>query len=59
VDWAQVCDVQLPKDEKTVVKLETWLDSDNDKDFVKIYERIESGGWTEMMVTDVEGLLLR
>jgi hypothetical protein len=33
------------KDGKTVVKLETWLDPDNDKDFVKIYERIESGGW--------------
>src|ERR687896_168839 len=33
------------KDGKTAVKLETWLDPDNDKDFVKIYERIESGGW--------------
>src|SRR5215210_2579497 len=30
---------------KTVVKLETWLDPDNDKDFVKVYERIDSGGW--------------
>jgi hypothetical protein len=30
---------------KTVVKLETWLDPDNDKDFFKVYERIDSGGW--------------
>jgi hypothetical protein len=46
------------KDGKTVVKLETWLDPDNDKDFVKIYERMESGGWG-MMLIDVEGLLIR
>jgi len=30
---------------KTFVKLETWLDPDNDKDFVKVDERIDSGGW--------------
>jgi hypothetical protein len=30
---------------KTVVKLETWLDPDNNKDFVKVYEKIDSGGW--------------
>jgi hypothetical protein len=30
---------------KTVVKLETWIDPDNDKDFVKVYEKIDSGGW--------------
>jgi hypothetical protein len=33
------------KDGKTAVKLETWLDADNDKDFVKVYEKIDSGGW--------------
>jgi hypothetical protein len=33
------------KDGKTAVKLETWLDPDNDKDFVKVYEKIDSGGW--------------
>jgi hypothetical protein len=30
---------------KTVVKLENWLDPDNDKDFVKVYEKTDSGGW--------------
>jgi len=30
---------------KTFAKLETWLDSDNDKDFVKVYEKVDSGGW--------------
>lgn len=30
---------------KTVVKLENWLDADNDKDFVKVYEKTDSGGW--------------
>lgn len=33
------------KDGKTAVKLETWLDADNDKEFVKVYEEIDSGGW--------------
>jgi hypothetical protein len=28
-----------------VVKLETWLDPENDKHFVKVYEKIDSGGW--------------
>jgi hypothetical protein len=30
---------------KTFVKLETWLDPENDKHFVKVYEKIDSGGW--------------
>lgn len=30
---------------KTFVKLETWLDPDNDKDFVKVFEKVDSGGW--------------
>jgi hypothetical protein len=28
-----------------VVKLENWIDPENDKHFVKVYERIDSGGW--------------
>lgn len=30
---------------KIVVKLENYLDPDNDKDFDKVYEKIDSGGW--------------
>ena len=30
---------------QTVVKLETWIDPENDKNFVKVDERIDSGGW--------------
>ena len=26
---------------KTAVKVETWLDPDNDRDFVKVYEKIK------------------
>ena len=33
------------KDGKTAVKLQTWLDPDNDKDLAKVYEKIDSGGW--------------
>jgi len=33
------------QNDKTVVKLENWLDTDNDKDFDKVYEAIDSGGW--------------
>jgi hypothetical protein len=33
------------RDGMTAVKLETWLDPDNDKDFVKVNEEIDSGDW--------------
>jgi hypothetical protein len=30
---------------KTVVKLENWLDKDNNNKWVKIFEKVDSGGW--------------
>jgi hypothetical protein len=33
------------KDDKTAVKLELWVDSNNDNNWQKIYQYIDSGGW--------------